>query len=47
VTDATPESVSWRAPKVPAKGAAYRFCVKATDRAGNASAQSCASIRLR
>ena len=36
--------VSWRAPKTAAR---YRFCVQAFDAAGNASARSCARIRLR
>ncbi len=49
VTDATPASVSWRAPKkLPKKHRpTFRFCVNATDRAGSSSGQSCAAITLR
>jgi hypothetical protein len=35
--------IAWRAPRV--RGA-YRFCVRATDRAGNHSALTCASVRI-
>jgi opacity protein-like surface antigen len=38
------DSVRWRIPAKPAK--AYRFCVVATDPAGNASRASCAAIRI-
>ena len=37
--------LTWRAPA--ASGGTYRQCVRAFDRAGNASAQSCARISLR
>jgi hypothetical protein len=46
VGEATAVSVTWRAPKKIPKGAFYRFCVTATDRGGNASAESCAGIVL-
>ena len=35
--------IAWRAPRV--RGS-YRFCVRATDRAGNHSALTCASVRI-
>jgi hypothetical protein len=38
------DAVRWRVPAKPAK--AYRFCVVATDPAGNASRPSCAAIRI-
>jgi hypothetical protein len=38
------DAVRWRAPAHPVK--TYRFCVVATDPAGNASRSSCASIRI-
>jgi hypothetical protein len=40
----TLDAVHWRVPKRP--GASYRFCVVATDPAGNASRPSCAAIRI-
>jgi hypothetical protein len=40
----TLDTVHWRVPAHPAK--AYRFCVVATDPAGNASRPSCAAIRV-
>lgn len=43
VSSATRVSVTWHAP---AKGRAFKFCVQAFDRAGNASARSCAPISL-
>jgi subtilisin family serine protease len=42
-TNGDVHSAKWRAP---AKKGSYRFCVVATDHGGNASAQSCAPIRL-
>jgi hypothetical protein len=38
------DTVHWRVPAKPAK--AYRFCVVATDPAGNSSRPSCAAIRI-
>ena len=38
------DTVHWRVPTKPAK--AYRFCVVATDPAGNSSRPSCAAIRV-
>jgi hypothetical protein len=42
----TLDSVKWQVPRRPAP-ATYRFCVVATDPAGNASRPSCAPIRVR
>jgi hypothetical protein len=44
VQSGTLDAVHWRAPARP--GASYRFCVTATDPAGNASKPSCAPIRV-
>jgi hypothetical protein len=44
VHSGTLDVVGWRVPKHPAK--AYRFCVVATDPAGNTSRPSCAAIRV-
>jgi hypothetical protein len=35
--------IAWRAPRV--RGT-YRFCVRATDRAGNHSPLTCAAVRI-
>jgi hypothetical protein len=45
VRGGTLDIVRWRVPKHAAK--AYRFCVVATDPAGNSSRPSCATIRVR
>src|SRR5829696_3395311 len=37
---------TWRAPRTAARGATFRFCVKAEDAAGATSEPSCARIRL-
>ena len=42
--DAVPYWVLWRAPR---KAGEYRFCVRATDAAGNHSVPACATIRVR
>lgn len=47
VSGSTPDSVTWKAPKKPAKAAKYKFCVEATDKDGNSSGASCAGITLR
>ncbi|MGB2952585.1 MAG: hypothetical protein WBB74_04235, partial [Gaiellaceae bacterium] len=41
--DFTAYWITWRAPKRPAS---LRFCVRATDAAGNRSALSCAPLRI-
>ena len=40
------QSVSWRVPRAMGAGT-FRFCVLATDKAGNASKTSCAKLVLK